>query len=140
MEWSASLFFTVSLSSCASNAKLAEPTSSYEEIRALALELRALSPAERKAAAAPEVNRMAKLLETSDEATTVYIVDVLRMAGCDSKATLPTLKSALTRFQGPADTDGYELSAMVVPSYGAWGSIHNAITLIEGDDECGQPR
>jgi hypothetical protein len=107
----------------------------YEEVKARSLELSALPPAEQRANAALEVNRMARLLETSDEATTVYVADVLKMAGCEASSALPTLKAALSRFPEPQGEVGREILAMVVPK-GAWGSLYNAITFIEGDNHC----
>jgi len=105
-----SLSLALLLTTPASAAQAVEPSALYEEVRARNLELHALPPAQRKAEAALEVGRMGKLLEAADGATAVYAADILN-----------------------AD----EPLSMVVPSHGAWGSIHNAITFIEGDDRCG---
>lgn len=132
-----SLSLALLVTTPASAAQAVEPSVLYEEVRARNLELHALPPAQRKAEAALEVGRMGKLLEAADGATAVYAADILKMAGCEARSILPALNSALSKFPEPKGRDADEPLSMVVPSHGAWGSIHNAITFIEGDDRCG---
>lgn len=131
-----SIFFSSPLLASCASVRPEASVKSYSEVREIYLNIRSATPDEQQARAAAEVENIASSLSSLDEAVVVQVADILRLAGCNARNKLPDLRRSLSRFQGPEKQTNEGVLGMVVPSYGAWGSIYNSISVIEGDRRC----